>query len=204
MFPVELNDWLNDMNKICGYSIEEYSYMIEKFHGTLAPGILIGGFMVDLAMKKKPKGELFDFLCETATCLPDAIQLLTPCTYGNGWLKVVDVGRFALTMFEKYTGNGVRVFCDVKQMELYLEIKGWFFKQKIKQQQNKSALISEIIEAGHSILSTSIVQVDPTLIGKRRRGAIGVCPQCGEAYPAKDGKFCLACQGTILYSKILY
>ncbi len=46
--------------------------------------------MVDLALKNLPKGEFFDALCETPACLPDAVQLLTPCTVSNGWLKVVN------------------------------------------------------------------------------------------------------------------
>ncbi len=81
------------MTTICGYSTEEYLAMVVKFHGHQAPGLMIGGFMVDMAMRERPEGEFFDVLCETSVCLPDAVQLLTPCTYGNGWLKVVDIGR---------------------------------------------------------------------------------------------------------------
>ena len=58
------------------------------------------------------RGCLFDAICETRNCLPDAVQLLTPCTIGNGWLKVVNVGRFALTLYDKYQGEGVRVYLD--------------------------------------------------------------------------------------------
>ena len=60
-------------------------------------GVVIGGFMVDMAYKHLPEGVLLDAFCETEKCLPDAIQLLTPCTMGNGWLKVNNIGRFALT-----------------------------------------------------------------------------------------------------------
>jgi len=34
---------------ICAYSFEEYLNMVKSFHGSLAPGLVIGGFMVDLA-----------------------------------------------------------------------------------------------------------------------------------------------------------
>ena len=88
---------------ICTYSYEEYLHLVKSFHGNLAPGLLIGGFMVDLAMKHLPEGEFFDAVCETPVCLPDAVQILTPCTIGNGWLSIVPFGKFAVTLYEKYT-----------------------------------------------------------------------------------------------------
>ena len=117
-----------------------------KFHGNPAPGLLIGGFMVDMAMRERPEGEFFDVLCETSVCLPDAVQLLTPCTYGNGWLKVVDIGRFAITVFEKYSGKGVRVHLDASKLGDYPEIKSWFFRLKRKEEQDQEKLMGEIRE----------------------------------------------------------
>ena len=75
---------------ICTYSYEEYLHLVKSFHGNLAPGLIIGGFIVDLAMKNLPEGEFFDAVCETPVCLPDAVQILTPCTIGNGWLSIVN------------------------------------------------------------------------------------------------------------------
>lgn len=101
---------------ICTYSFEEYLHLVKSFHGHLAPGLIIGGFMVDLAMKNLPEGEFFDAVCETPVCLPDAVQVLTPCTIGNGWLSIVHFGRFAVTLYEKYTGAGVRVYLDTEKL----------------------------------------------------------------------------------------
>ena len=92
--------------KIGNYSLLEYSRIIESFHGNVAPGMLIGGIMVDAALERIKKETLHDAVCETHSCLPDAIQLLTPCTVGNGWLHIVDLGRFALTLYEKDSGRG--------------------------------------------------------------------------------------------------
>ena len=39
---------------ICTYSYEEYLQLVKSFHGNLAPGLIIGGFIVDLAMKNLP------------------------------------------------------------------------------------------------------------------------------------------------------
>ena len=81
---------------IRSYTFEEFMEKVRAFHGFNAPGLAIGGFMVDLAYRHLPKEGLFDALCETPKCLPDAIQLLTPCTVGNSWLTVINLGRYAL------------------------------------------------------------------------------------------------------------
>jgi formylmethanofuran dehydrogenase subunit E len=187
------------MTTICGYSTNEYLARVEKFHGHPAPGLLIGGFMVDMAMRSRPEGEFFDVLCETSVCLPDAVQLLTPCTYGNGWLKVVDIGRFAITVFEKYSGKGVRVHLDASKLDDYPEIKAWFFRLKRKEEQDQEKLMGEILNAGERIFAASSVQVDGKHVGKKKGGPTSLCPKCGEAYPVKSGNTCLACQGEILY-----
>src|SRR4030042_1863444 len=69
---------------ILSYTFEEYFERVQSFHGFAAPGVVIGGFMVDLAYQHLPEDRLFDAICETAKCLPDAIQLLTSCTVANG------------------------------------------------------------------------------------------------------------------------
>ncbi|MFC1868693.1 FmdE family protein, partial [Thermodesulfobacteriota bacterium] len=129
---------------IGSYSYEEYEQLVQSFHGHIAPGMMIGGFMVDLALKNLPEGELFDALCETRSCLPDAIQLLTPCTIGNGWLKVRNAGRYALALYEKFSGEGIRVFVDAPKLEKWPEIKSWFFKLKEKKDQDKELLMAQI------------------------------------------------------------
>jgi len=181
--------------KIGTYTTEEYIELIRSFHGNPAPGLIIGGFMVDLARKHLPEGILFDAICETQTCLPDAVQLLTPCTVGNGWLRVLGFGRFAICLYDKYEGDGVRVFLDTEKIKNWPEINAWFLKLKPKKDQDSDALRDQIIKAGPEILSVERVRVDMTKLGKKGKGAIAACPSCGEAYPAKDGASCLACQG---------
>jgi len=56
-------------------TFEEYCEAVRGFHGTIAPGMLIGGFMVELARNGLPDGVLFEALCETRFCLPDAISV---------------------------------------------------------------------------------------------------------------------------------
>jgi formylmethanofuran dehydrogenase subunit E len=99
------------------YSFDQFIEKIKVFHGSIAPGIVAGGFMVDIARANLPHGEFFDVICESQHCLPDAVQLLTPCTIGNRWLKIVDTSRYALTFYNKYTGDGIRVYIDAKKLQ---------------------------------------------------------------------------------------
>ena len=187
---------------ICTYAYEEYLNLVKSFHGTPAPGLIIGGFMIDLAMKNLPEGEFFDAICETPVCLPDAVQILTPCTIGNGWLSVVPFGKFAVTLYEKYSGRGVRVYLDTKKLENWPEIRDWYLKKKKKQEQDSDLLMAQIKEAGHGLLSFEHVQVDPEKVRRKKMGPVNICPGCGEAYPLRDGERCLDCSGPSPYSAI--
>ena len=188
---------------ILGHTFEDYMEMVKRFHGSPAPGVLIGGFMVNLAVRNLPReGILYDAICETRSCLPDAIQLLTPCTAGNGWLKVINLGRYALTLYDKNKESGhegVRVFLDAQKVRGWPEINAWFFKLNPSKEQGRLELLQQIKEAGEAILGLQRVSVKPQFAVKQHKGKISVCPGCREAYPANDGETCLSCQGNALY-----
>ena len=187
------------------YSVEDYMHLVKSFHGNLSPGIIIGGFMVDLALKSFPAEILFNAVCETSVCLPDAIQLLTPCTIGNGCLKVVDFGRYALCLYDKNQGCGIRVIVDTDKLEHWPEIKTWFFKLKPIKEQDPRSIRNEIIDAGPAILLKQQVEVNDILIGKKgnSNGTIALCPSCHEPYPIKNGPLCLSCQNNNPYCREL-
>jgi formylmethanofuran dehydrogenase subunit E len=184
---------------IGSHSFDEFLQLVQSFHGHPAPGVIIGGVMVEVAQRHFPAQVLFDAICETRNCLPDAIQMLTPCTIGNGWLRVVNVGRFALTLYGKYHGEGVRVFLDPARVADWPEINAWYLKLKPKKEQDSDRLLEEIRNAGPEILGWQRVTIRDQLLGKRRRGPIAVCPLCREGYPAEDGGICRVCQGEALY-----
>ena len=152
------------------YTFEEFSTLVETFHGSAAPGVLVGGVMVQKAQSHLPEGILFDALTETRACLPDAVQLLTPCTTGNGWLKVLDLGRFALTLFDKYQGDGIRVYLDPAKVRDFPEIASWYLKLKPKRKQDKDLLLAQIREAGPRILTWQRVTLRPQFLGRKSRG----------------------------------
>ena len=186
--------------RVCSLAVEDFVQRVKDFHGALAPGVVLGGYMVDLAYRHLPPGDiLFDALSETSTCLPDAIQLLTPCTIGNGWLKVLDMGKFALSLYDKINGNGVRVFLDPAKLESFPEIKAWFFKLKTKKEQNLDVLLDEIHTVRSQICGVMQVTLKPEILASRRRKAFRVCPICHESYPAVDGDCCRACSGETPY-----
>jgi formylmethanofuran dehydrogenase subunit E len=155
--------------------------------------MVVGGFMVDLGRRSLPSGILFDVICETAACLPDAVQLLTPCSVGNQWMKVIDLGRFAVTLYDKYTGQGVRVFIDTGRLDEWPAIKEWFLKLKPKREQDRERLISEMRRAGDAVCSIQRVCVASTFLSKQPKTVV-VCPLCNEAYRGEDGPVCPACR----------
>jgi formylmethanofuran dehydrogenase subunit E len=184
---------------IRSHTWEEYVEKVRAFHGFAAPGVLIGGFMVDAAYRHLPEKGLFDAICETPKCLPDAIQLLTPCTAGNGWLTVINLSRYAVALYDKQTGEGVRVFLDPPRVEMWSEIKGWFFRLKPKKEQNDQLLLEQIREAGAGICGIQHVKVAGRILQKQHGVGIAVCPRCKESYSVADGALCLGCQGPALY-----
>lgn len=185
--------------KIGLYSYEEFLKLVEGFHGYTAPGVVIGGCMVELARQSMKQGVLYDAISETPKCLPDAIQLLTPCTIGNGWLRVVNLGRYALSLYEKYHGNGVRIFIDSDELDKWTEIKTWLFKLKPKAEQDTRLLLDQIKQAGESLYGRTPIQIQEKLLGRRSMGQIDKCPLCGEAYPVKHGSICRGCRSEAPY-----
>ncbi len=188
--------------RILSHTFDGFAAMVKSFHGSAAPGVIIGGFMVELAYKMLPENGLYNVICETAKCLPDAVQLLTPCSIGNRWLTIIDAGRYALTFYDKRTGKGVRVYLDYKRCEPWLEVRDWYLKLKPKQMQDGELLLAQIREAGISLLGIEEVSVDlasPSLV-RKGSGSIAICPSCDEAYRASDGAVCPACRGALPYA----
>jgi formylmethanofuran dehydrogenase subunit E len=178
--------------KIRGLTVEEYKKKVEGFHTNVAPGVLTGGFMVELGCRNLPKGILFEVICETGKCLPDAVQLLTPCTIGNQRMRIIDLGRYAVTFYDKYTGEGVRVSIDRNKLEKFPEIKAWFLNLKSKKEQDFQKLQDEVEKAGEEIHSIEKVQVEPALFKSKPKKVNRLCPVCNEMYQS-ERPYCPAC-----------
>lgn len=190
----------NDLPVINGMTWTEFVNHVENFHGYAAPGVLVGGIMVELAKAELDKlhgGErvLFDVIAESYSCLPDAVQLLTPCTVGNGWLKVLNLSRYAISMYNKHTGRGVRVWIDGEKLKAFPTYYDWFMNLKDKKEQDENALREEIRLGTDQVCSVRVVDVPEKWRVKTRKGKVEICPVCGEPYPLRDGAICRGCQG---------
>lgn len=184
--------------EIRSFTFEEFCHSVKSFHGYEAIGVIIGGFMVDRAYRCLPEGGLYDILCETTKCLPDSVQILTPCTIGNGWLKVLDWGRFAIVVYDKKTGQGVRVCIDPVALEKWTEIRDWFLKLKTKNQQDKSLLMAQVREAKDQFCKIQRVSVFLEKVERQHRGNnIVVCPSCKETYTQADSSVCQGCHNSL-------
>ena len=183
---------------IAGKPVEVFMEEIRKFHGWVAPGVLLGGFMVDYALELVGREVESDAIVETRFCLPDAVQLLTPCTCGNGWMKVLDWDKFALTLYDKKNREGFRVWLDVGKTLAFPNLNNWFMKLVEKKDLPLEVLNQTILEAGREALSA-----DPATVtshyAKIKKGKTGICPACGEAYSLRQGALCLSCQGEGYY-----
>ena len=109
---------------ICGISLADFFIRMEEFHGYRAPDLLLGGLMVDVADQELGPTPYLNIVTETVICLPDAVQLLTPCTIGNGFLQVLGWGKFALTSYDLLTLSGVRVWLnpDISKADLHKNV----------------------------------------------------------------------------------
>jgi formylmethanofuran dehydrogenase subunit E len=179
---------------ICGKPLEDCLQKIERFHNWKAPGLVLGLFMVDWALEQIGPDIETDAIVESRYCLPDAIQLFTPCTIGNGWLKIVDWEKFALSLYDRRKLNGYRVWLDLDKTSHYPDLYNWYMRLVPKKDLPLKVLLEVIISAKRSVLSSRKIHM--TRYYKRvKKGDIAICSECKEAYPVSQGSQCAACQG---------
>lgn len=191
----------SDYKMIGNHTFDQFIEMATMFHNYPAPGLLIGGYMVEEAKRHIPEGTLYEAVSETSWCLPDAIQMLTPCTIGNGWMRIMNFGLYAMSLYDKHTGEGVRVWLDLDKVPEDSEIRTWLLKLKPKQEQDSDRLRNEIGMYGSDIMSVRPITLRREHLGKRSKGSITRCSVCGEAYPSMHGTVCRSCRGESPYSE---
>ena len=199
-----------EANNISG-KMKEYIHRCVAFHSSPAPGVLIGAFMVDYAMdllSVTADMKLYA-ACETPKCAPDALQVIAHCTTGNNRLRVVPIGKFAITLnaatheaTHKNTAMAVRVYVDLNKLKKFPIIDKWYANSPAFDKPTmKDTLQSEIFRAGRELLSFERVRV--AIIHKRKWESV-TCPDCGETVPdylTMDGR-CGSCGSMKYYEKI--
>lgn len=188
--------------------LQDQIQQLSAFHTYAAPGVLIGAFMVDYALEllgASPDEKLYG-VCETPKCLPDALQVISRCTTGNNRLKVIPIGKFAVTLnrgSDKDSAEAVRVYVDLWKMKKYPTLDMWYANSPAFDKHTMGdKLRDEIIGAGRDILSYEKVRI--TVTPKKKWKSV-TCPVCGETVPdylVVDGR-CGAC-GSMKYYTVIH
>jgi formylmethanofuran dehydrogenase subunit E len=185
--------------ELCGISLQDFIIRMEEFHGYRSPGLLLGGMMVDVALRELGPTPYLNVVTETVVCLPDAVQLLTPCTIGNGFLQVLDWGKFALTSYDRLSLSGARVWLNPDALSDYPLIRRWFERSDHPTQKPPfEELASEILAGGENLISQRPVRLHRALKDSQRVPTVR-CPGCGESYPQHLGPTCPACSNKAYY-----
>lgn len=185
---------------LCGVVYDAFLIRMEEFHGYRSPGILLGGLMLDNVLKKLAPTPYLNVVCETVVCLPDAVQMLTPCTLGNGFLQVLDWGKFALTAYDRQTLAGMRVWLNYDRLEGYPLVHQWFERTgKTREKPPFDRLATEIVAGVPKLIACRPVRLQRAL-KDTQPVPTGLCPECGESYPRHHGRVCPACRGDAYYT----
>ena len=187
------------VTSICGIAIDELILKIEEFHGYRSPGILMGSRMIEKALHELGDTPYLNMVSETVVCLPDAVQLLTGCTMGNGFLQILDWGKFAVTAYDRTTLEGVRAWLNPEGLQAYPSIKTWFERNRGgKPKPPFENMVAEILSAEGNLLPFRKVRMLKPLKNDMPMPT-RACPDCGEFYPEQFGDRCPACGGNAYY-----
>lgn len=203
------SDTLTGDMKECGIRapLMQQIQALSGFHTYPAPGVLIGAFMVDYALELlnvNPDMKLYG-ICETPKCLPDALQVMAHCTIGNNRLKIIPIGKFAITLnapTENSIAEAIRVYVDLEKLKQYPTIDTWYANSPAYDKHTmKGKLQQEIFRAGRTILSHEKVRVNVT---PKKKWKSVTCPCCGETVPDYliEGDKCGACGSMKYYTQI--
>ena len=186
--------------------VREYIRACVSFHSFAPPGLLIGVFMVDLGLEVlgvNPGAKLYA-VAETSKCAPDAIQVITHATVGNHRLRILETGKFAVTLNKpshNESSEGVRIYIDEAKIRHYPTLTLWYTNDPAFIHVNdRSAVYDDIIRAGRDILSWELVSV---LVPQKRQWQAIKCPVCCEMVPDymfEHGK-CRECAGETYYER---
>jgi formylmethanofuran dehydrogenase subunit E len=183
---------------VAGLDTDEFLSRAELLHGHISPGVVAGGFLVQAAQGLHPPGPYLNAVVETVVCLPDAVQILTPCSLGNGFLQVLDWGKFALTLYDRETLSGARAWLDPERAAAFPLIAGWYLRPKDGDKVDKEVVVRELLAHGPELVRCSPVELEAGL-KPTAKVPTRACPSCGETYPVRQGETCLACQGRAYY-----
>ena len=185
--------------QICGIELDDFIIDMEEFHGYRSPGILLGGLMIEAGLDQLGSTPYLNMVSETVVCLPDAVQLLTPCTIGNGFLQLLDWGKFALTAYDRISLKGARVCLDEDRLGRFALVQEWFDRSIRRDEKPEfEPLAAEILQARNELIVCRTVKL-PRGLKETRRIPTQRCLKCRESYARRLGPECPACAGKAYY-----
>ena len=173
--------------------------VVERFHGYLSPGVVIGVFMMNYACEILGCGFEEDLFVttETSNCIPDAATALANCTIGNKRLRIANYGKMALTMTKRGDSNGVRIILDPKKTIRHPTIHSWYLNER---DVAHGEVLDELLKAGRDILSFEYVRIVITQQGKKE---VVLCLECSEPFiQEKELEKCKYCVGERYYAGV--
>ncbi|MBI3038972.1 formylmethanofuran dehydrogenase subunit E family protein [bacterium] len=191
--------------------IEQFAQQIFKFHTKQAPGLYIGILMVDYAREAlgTVKGKM-NAITETQACLSDVVQVMTGCTMGNRYLRVMkDIGRFALVLFDREDGRGIRVSVDLSKINPTEAPEMYKFFHRTRdpkvnlggpeREASGKKIIQEFEKLGRELFILQKVLILEH--GKPPMLPAKICPTCRETFLQRDETHaeCDFCSGTHKY-----
>jgi formylmethanofuran dehydrogenase subunit E len=185
---------------VCGMDFNQFVLEMEAFHGARAPGIAVGALMLDTALATVGESPDLAIVVETYNCLPDAAQVLTSCTIGNGRLKVYDWGKFALSAYNRASMEGLRTWVIPETVAKWPLINAWFNPAGRSSGPPDFADLAEVFfKARPELIGIREVRIRPPEMAATSKKT-GICRNCGESYYLKCGDLCSACQGMAYYT----
>ena len=174
--------------------------IIEKamqFHGGRGPGVVAGVMMVEHALELLGPVEKLGLVVETALCLPDGALIAAKQSYPKCIATILDHGKFAVTLFDGKTGQGVRVWLDHKKTEKHERLHRWFLRLGPRDEpraERHAKVIEELKRAGTEVFSSRRVSRRPI---PAESDKLAFCRKCGEPFTIKDAsaKTCAECAG---------
>lgn len=186
-------------DKICGQDYQQFLIQMEEFHGGRSGGMLIGALLLEAALDRIGMPPDLAVVAETVNCLPDAVQVLSPCTVGNGLLHILNWGKFALTAYRQERLVGVRARLSTDAVPDWPDLNRWFNRlEPEKEPPVFDDLAKELFSGRDQLIEAFDIHL-PGPMKEEHPVDTGACPQCSESCPIQPQPLCEACQGTAYY-----
>lgn len=184
-----------------------------NFHHKRAPGLLIAAAMIDIC--RTGLGEVKDrvnAISESVSCLCDVIQIMTDCTVGNRYLTIHgDLGRFALTLYDRADGRGIRAFIGLDSIseEETPELYRFFHRTRspevkaggIARLRSGEQVVEEFMKVKDRVIGTQKVFVEN--FAKPTKPSAARCVSCHESFLQTGSTAeCSMCNGKLQYYRI--